>query len=54
MDLALGDLVGAGYRQGILWTLAEYPQGRRFYEATGWHASGEVLMPEHRSPSVCR
>jgi N-acetylglutamate synthase-like GNAT family acetyltransferase len=42
MDSALADLRGAGYRDGILWTLAGYEQGRKFYEATGWRASGEV------------
>lgn len=42
MDVAVGDLVGAGYRQGIQWKLADYPQSRKFYEAVGWHASGEV------------
>lgn len=42
MDAALADLVGACYRRAILWTVADYEQGRDFYEATGWHASGEV------------
>ena len=42
MDVAVGDLVDAGYRQAILWTLADYPPGMEFYEATGWRASGEV------------
>lgn len=42
MEAAVRDLAGAGYRQGILWTLADYEPGRRFYEATGWRASGEV------------
>lgn len=42
MNVALNDLVGAGYRQGILWTLADYEHGRDFYTATGWHVSGET------------
>lgn len=42
MHAAAEDLVVAGYSQSILWTLADHPQGRAFYEATGWHASGEV------------
>lgn len=42
MHSALVDLRDAGYREGILWTLADYEQGRGFYEATGWRASGEV------------
>lgn len=42
MHRALADLRGAGYRDAILWTLADYEQGRTFYEATGWRASGEV------------
>jgi N-acetylglutamate synthase-like GNAT family acetyltransferase len=42
MERTLDDLAGAGYRQGIVWTLADYPEARKFYEATGWHTSGEV------------
>lgn len=42
MDRALDELRAAGYHEGILWTLAHYEQGRTFYEATGWRASGEV------------
>lgn len=42
MHAALGDLVRGGFRQAILWTLAHYTRGRKFYEATGWHASGEM------------
>lgn len=42
MEAAVFDLVAVGYRQGILWTLADYERGRKFYEATGWRASGEV------------
>ena len=42
MDRALDDLRESGYQQGILWTLARYEQGRAFYEATGWRASGEL------------
>jgi ribosomal protein S18 acetylase RimI-like enzyme len=42
MRAALDDLLEAHHREGILWTLAEYGQGRKFYEATGWRAYGEV------------
>ena len=42
MDCALADLRNAGYRDAILWTLADHEQGRTFYEATGWRASGEA------------
>jgi N-acetylglutamate synthase-like GNAT family acetyltransferase len=41
MDVAVHDLVEAGYRQAVVWTLADYESGRHFYEATGWHTSGE-------------
>lgn len=42
MESAVDALRGAGYGQGILWTLADYERGRTFYEATGWRSSGEV------------
>jgi GNAT superfamily N-acetyltransferase len=42
MECALDALRTAGYEQGILWTLADYEQGRTFYEATGWRSSGEI------------
>lgn len=42
MESALDALRSAGYDQCILWTLADYEQGRTFYEATGWRSSGEV------------
>jgi GNAT superfamily N-acetyltransferase len=42
MDAAVNDLVGAGYDQAVLWTFARGAQARRFYEATGWRASGET------------
>lgn len=42
MAAALDDLLDAHYRESILWTLADYTQGREFYEATGWSPSGEV------------
>jgi GNAT superfamily N-acetyltransferase len=42
MGMALSDLVGGGYREGIVWTLADHRPARLFYEATGWHVSGEV------------
>ena len=42
MESAFDALRGAGYGQGILWTLADYEPGRTFYESTGWGPSGEV------------
>ena len=42
MTSAMDGLRDAGYRHGILWTLADYEQGRNFYETTGWRSSGEV------------
>jgi GNAT superfamily N-acetyltransferase len=35
MHKALEELAAA-YPEAILWTLANYPQGQRFYENTGW------------------
>lgn len=40
MQTAIEGLTEAGYPEAILWTLANYPQGQRFYEATGWRADG--------------
>jgi len=40
MMTALGHLAGDGYREAILWTLADYERGQRFYEATGWKIDG--------------
>jgi GNAT superfamily N-acetyltransferase len=42
LALALGYLRADGYRQAVLWTLANYPQGQRFYEAAGWHLTGDT------------
>ena len=42
MNSAIEILRDADYSQGILWTLADYQQGRNFYEATGWRSSGEA------------
>lgn len=33
-------LVRDGYREAVLWTLANYERGQRFYEAMGWEADG--------------
>ena len=32
--------LAATYPEAILWTLADYDQGQRFYESTGWTADG--------------
>jgi GNAT superfamily N-acetyltransferase len=42
MAVALRALEAAGYREAVLWTLANYAQGQRFYEATGWRVDGGV------------
>jgi hypothetical protein len=31
-----------GFGEGILWTLAGYERGQRFYESTGWQRDGGV------------
>src|SRR6516165_5017860 len=36
MTVALRALA-AGYRDAVVWTVAGYDRGSRFYEATGWH-----------------
>ena len=33
-------LVADGYREAVIWTLAGYLQGQRFYEAMGWRLDG--------------
>ena len=40
MTAALEDLA-AGFGEAILWTWADLEPAGRFYEATGWRASGE-------------
>lgn len=40
LALALSYLRSDGYRHAVLWTLAHYPQGQRFYEAAGWVLDG--------------
>jgi GNAT superfamily N-acetyltransferase len=40
MSVALKHLAGDGYRQAVLWTLANYERGQRFYDAMGWKADG--------------
>jgi GNAT superfamily N-acetyltransferase len=42
LALALRYLRADGYRQAVLWTLAHYPQGQRFYEAAGWVFDGGI------------
>src|SRR5438094_6921105 len=36
MSTALHSLMADGYREAVLWTLAGYEQGKRFYESMGW------------------
>jgi GNAT superfamily N-acetyltransferase len=42
MRTAIDCLTDDGYPEAILWTLANYPQGQRFYKSTGWHADGNT------------
>jgi GNAT superfamily N-acetyltransferase len=42
LAVAIDYLRADGYRQAVLWTLAHYEQGQRFYEATGWRLDGGV------------
>ncbi len=42
MKIALKYLECDGYRKAILWTLANYERGQRFYEAMGWRADGGI------------
>jgi hypothetical protein len=42
MRTVLKHLVSDGYRAAVLWTLANYDRGQRFYEAMGWRADGGV------------
>jgi GNAT superfamily N-acetyltransferase len=41
MQTAL-EALAADYPEAIVWTLANYDQGQRFYEATGWTADGRT------------
>jgi GNAT superfamily N-acetyltransferase len=40
--VALSYLRADGYSQAVLWTLAHYAQGQRFYEAAGWKLDGGI------------
>ncbi len=40
VDRALGELAAAGFREATLWTLAQSPSARAFYEACGFVADG--------------
>jgi hypothetical protein len=42
MTSALEHLCHDGYREAVLWTLANYGRGQRFYEAMGWKADGAL------------
>jgi N-acetylglutamate synthase-like GNAT family acetyltransferase len=42
MTKALNLLTHQDYREAVLWTLANYERGQRFYEATGWKQDGGV------------
>jgi ribosomal protein S18 acetylase RimI-like enzyme len=40
MTNAIEHLTHDGYREAVLWTLANHERGQRFYEATGWKVDG--------------
>jgi GNAT superfamily N-acetyltransferase len=40
MSIAIEHLIADSYHQAVVWTLANYPRGQRFYEATGWSLDG--------------
>ncbi|MGW1340171.1 N-acetyltransferase family protein [Kribbella sp. NPDC002412] len=42
------EALAAAYPEAILWTLANYPQGQRFYESTGWHPDGQTRDNGHQ------
>jgi GNAT superfamily N-acetyltransferase len=42
LAVGLSYLRADGYRQAVLWTLAHYAQGQRFYEAAGWELDGGI------------
>ncbi len=42
MSQVLRALSEGPYREAIVWTLANYPLGAAFYEATGWIANGRT------------
>ncbi len=47
MHKALDELA-AGYPEAILWTLADYDRGQRFYASTGWHPDGNTRDNGHQ------
>lgn len=48
MDAAFGRLADAGFAEATLWVLDSNVRARRFYEAGGWRADGEVEIDESR------
>lgn len=48
MRIALVGLADAGFRQAILWTLANYDRGQRFYESAGWTRDGGTRDEGHQ------
>ncbi len=48
MTVALRYLSADGYREAVLWTLADYERGQRFYEAMGWRPDGGARAEGHQ------
>jgi GNAT superfamily N-acetyltransferase len=42
MATAVDELTRTGYHRAILWTVAEYERGHRFYESQGWVLDGRT------------
>jgi GNAT superfamily N-acetyltransferase len=42
MATVLRQLALDGYREAVVWTLADYEQGMHFYESTGWCLNGKA------------
>jgi GNAT superfamily N-acetyltransferase len=55
IEHALAELRAAGYREATLWTLAESPPARAFYEACGFARDGaEQRRPLFGNPREIR
>ncbi|HEY0693597.1 MAG TPA: GNAT family N-acetyltransferase [Kribbella sp.] len=48
MRTALEAFVDDGFPEAILWTLAAYDRGQRFYESAGWKRDGGVRDEGHQ------
>jgi GNAT superfamily N-acetyltransferase len=44
MQAATGQLLRDGFARAVLWVLRDNPRARRFYEKSGWAATGRELL----------